>query len=543
MLRVSQIRLGLDQPESLLPELAAKKLRIPPGQIAGWQIVQKSVDARKKNDVHFTYALRLELTSPRREAALLANPRLRGTLRQDGDNDWQPPAPADFTNRPVVIGAGPAGLFAALVLAGAGARPLLLERGADVDTRCRVVEEFWSAGKLQPQTNVQFGEGGAGAFSDGKLTTGTHDRRNRKVLQELAAAGAPQEILYLAKPHVGTDILRRVVKNLRRRIIELGGEVRFGHCLTGLRVQNGRITGAVVETPCGQQEIPTNDLLLAIGHSARDTFQMLHDMGVVMQPKPFAVGVRIEHLQAAVNAAQYGSFAGHPSLPPADYKLVEHLPNGRSVYTFCMCPGGSVVAAASETGGIVTNGMSLHARNGVNANAALLVSVTPADFPDGSALGGVALQRQIERSAFVAANETYHAPCQTVGSFLAGAAPDGFGSVMPTYLPGVTPARLDTCLPQFVSSSLRAALPRLDARLAGFTAPDALLTAPETRSSSPVRMLRDETLQSAGLAGLYPCGEGAGYAGGIVSAAADGIRAAEALLANNRRTAPDQLIK
>ncbi|MBQ3180259.1 MAG: FAD-dependent oxidoreductase [Firmicutes bacterium] len=535
MLRVSQIRLGLDQPESQLPEIAARKLRIPPGQISEWQIVQKSIDARKKSDVHFTYTLRIALQSPRREAALLNDTRLRSSVRPEQSTEWQPPAPACFGNQPVIVGAGPAGLFAALVLAEAGARPLLLERGTDVDTRCRIVEDFWSAGRLQPQTNVQFGEGGAGAFSDGKLTTGTHDHRNRKVLQELAAAGAPQEILYLAKPHVGTDILRGVVKNLRRRIIALGGEVRFEHQLTGITTRSGRVTGAIVDTPAGSQQIPTDNILLAIGHSSRDTFHMLHSLGVAMQPKPFAVGVRIEHLQAAINAAQYGSCAGHPNLPPADYKLVEHLPNGRSVYTFCMCPGGSVVAAASEQGGIVTNGMSLHSRDGVNANAALLVSVTPDDFPDGSALGGVALQRQIERSAFLAAQQTYAAPCQTIGTFLNGSAPGSFGSVLPSYRPGVTPARLDTCLPGFVTDSLRQALPRLDGRLHGFAHPDALLTAPETRSSSPVRLLRDDTMQSVGLSGLYPCGEGAGYAGGIVSAAADGIRVAEAILNNNQR--------
>ncbi len=536
MLRVSQIRLGLDQTEELLPELVAKKLRISPDQITDWRIAQKSVDARNKTDVHFTYSIEFALATAKKEAALAADPKLQNKVRRVTDTPWQLPAPANFTNQPIVVGAGPAGLFAALVLAEAGARPLLLERGTDVDTRCRIVDDFWTAGRLHPQTNVQFGEGGAGAFSDGKLNTGTHDPRNRKVLEELCAAGAPQEILYLAKPHVGTDILRSVVKNLRERIIALGGEVRFEHQLTGIITTSGRISAAIVDTPSGRQEIPTENLLLAIGHSARDTFHMLHSSGVAIEAKPFAVGVRIEHLQSTINTAQYGEFAGHPALPPADYKLVEHLPNGRSVYTFCMCPGGSVVAAASELGGVVTNGMSLHARDGINANSALLVNVTPADFPDNSPLSGIAFQRRIERDAFLLAQETYAAPCQTVRSFLAHTPETHgcFGSVNSTYRPGIAHRQMDDCLPAFVAESLRLALPRLDERLHGFAAPDALLTAPETRSSSPVRLLRDASLQSVGLPGLYPCGEGAGYAGGIVSAAADGIRSAEAMLNNNR---------
>ena len=306
MLQVSQIRLGLDQPESQLPEIAARKLRIPLGQIGEWQIVQKSIDARKKSDVHFTYTLRIALQSPRREAALLNDTRLRSSVRPEQSTEWQPPAPACFGNQPVIVGAGPAGLFAALVLAEAGARPLLLERGTDVDTRCRIVEDFWSAGRLQPQTNVQFGEGGAGAFSDGKLTTGTHDHRNRKVLQELAAAGAPQEILYLAKPHVGTDILRGVVKNLRRRIIALGGEVRFEHRLEELELCDGRLTGLRVSSPRGTYSLPCSELILALGHSARDTVRTLFSQGLRMERKAFSMGVRIEHLQKDIDLAQYG---------------------------------------------------------------------------------------------------------------------------------------------------------------------------------------------------------------------------------------------
>jgi len=503
MIRVCDLSMPLDYTEKDLREAAAKALNIPLNEIKAFSLARRSIDARKKDQVHFICAVNLSLAGE--ETAVLKRSRYKKAF-------LAPPYHYSLPNaflpalRPIVIGTGPAGLFAGLILAQAGARPILIERGRDVERRSRDVEEFFLTGKLNPLSNVQFGEGGAGTFSDGKLNTGTKDARARKVLEEFAAAGAPEEILFQAKPHIGTDRLRTTVKNLRRTIIALGGEVRFETQMTRLQIHGGKITGVELFGKKGTEVLETSHVILAVGHSARDTFQALLNQGVVMEQKPFSVGARIEHSQKAIDRAQYGRFAGHPALGPADYKLAVHLPNGRGVYTFCMCPGGQVVAAASEEGRLVTNGMSRFARNGENANSALLVGVTPADFASD------------------------RAPAQLAGDFLKKQPTSAFGSVVPSYQPGVTPASLDQCLPPEIADAMRQGLRLMDAKLHGFAQADAVLTGVETRSSSPVRIPRTETLEAVGLQGLYPCGEGAGYAGGIVSAAVDGIRCAEAVL-------------
>ena len=522
MIRIRDISMTPEHDINQLVFEAAKLLRISSSQIRKLTLVRRSVDARKKPDVRIIYTLDVQVAG--NEQKILRN---SGCKRADlvKKTFYAPPKPGIIAEkRPVVIGFGPAGMFAALILAMAGLKPIVLERGEDALTRQQKVEHFFTTGELDCRSNVQFGEGGAGTFSDGKLNTGVNNIRIDWILRQFVEAGAGEEIFYDAKPHIGTDILVTVVQNLRKRIIELGGEVRFSSQVTSLLTDNQNICGVKTETG---EVIFCDHVILAIGHSARDTFTMLHEMNIPMEPKPFAMGVRIEHSQAMIDEAQYGS-AGLP-LPPADYKLVQHLDKD-TVYTFCMCPGGYVVAAASEEGGIVTNGMSYSDRNGENANAALLVTVNPADVPYEGVLGGMQWQREIEQRAYDLSG-SYRAPAQRVGDFLNGSASVDAGTVNPTYRPGVTWCDLHGILPKKLTDAISAALPQLDRRLSGFASSDAVMTAPETRSSSPIRILRGEDRQSA-LRGLYPAGEGAGYAGGIMSAAVDGILSAEALIEN-----------
>lgn len=529
MLKVTGLKLPLDFKSADLRRAAARKLRVPERAVMSVTLAKKSVDARKKDTVHFVCAVDVEIDGD--ENKLLAR-RRDPSVQLTQPYRYELPLCGTLAQRPVVVGFGPAGMFSALLLAQCGQRPIVLERGKPVEDRGKSVTRFWKERVLDPESNVQFGEGGAGTFSDGKLTTGTGDGRIRKVLEELVASGAPQEILYEAKPHIGTDKLPGVVRSIREQVISLGGEVRFSTQVTGFLLREGTLTGLRLRTQSGEEILECSQVILAVGHSARDVFEELHRLGVPMEAKAFSVGARIEHPASLIDRAQYGKFAGHKALGAADYKLSCHLENGRGVYTFCMCPGGYVTGAASELGGVVTNGMSPWARDGQNSNAALLVGVSPQDYGEEGPLAGIMFQRGIERAAFALAGENYSAPAQRVADFLEGIPSKGFGSVLPTYEPGVVPGDLRKCLPEFVTDSMKAALPLLGKRLQGFDSGDAVLTAPETRSSSPVRILRDELYQSPLARGLYPCGEGAGYAGGIVSAAVDGLRCAEAVLSS-----------
>lgn len=524
MIRLRDISLPPVHTAQALINTAAKLLGVSPHDFTSFTIARKSLDARKKDQLQWVYSV--DVTLGQGEQRALRRGGSKASLVQE--YHYQIPHPGRIPDlRPVVVGFGPGGMFAALVLAEAGLRPIVLERGCDAQTRHRRVEEFWKTGVLDTQTNVQFGEGGAGAFSDGKLNTGTSDPRNHWVLQQLVRFGAQESILYDAKPHVGTDVLLEVIQNLRRRVIELGGEVRFCHKLTRLKTADGRLRGVITETPEGTRELPCQRLILATGHSARDTFRMLLSQGILLEPKPFAMGVRIEHLQEQVNESQYGK-PHVPGLPPADYKLFHHIGN-KTVYSFCMCPGGHVVGAASEEGSVVTNGMSYSRRDGKNANAALLVSLNPQEFPYEGVLGGMQWQEELERRAY-AMSGSYQAPAQRVEDFLCHRASGGFGDISPTYRPGVVPCDLHTLLPASITEPMAEGITALSRKLRCFALPDGVLTGPETRSSSPVRIWRGADRQST-LEGLYPCGEGAGYAGGILSAAADGIRCAEALIA------------
>ena len=504
---------------------AARLLRAREKDILSLRVLRRSVDARE--EVRLVYTVEVSL---REESAALRRTRSRKVSRSQPAPAYIPPSPLPAPETPpVVVGAGPAGLFAALVLARAGLRPILLERGRPVERRKADVERFWATGELDLTSNVQFGEGGAGAFSDGKLNTGTRDPRHRFILETLVSCGAPGDILIDAKPHVGTDYLHIALVNLRRQLLELGADIRFESRLTDLDIRDGALAGISVEGPEGPYTLPCARLVLCPGHSARDTFAMLHERGVAMEAKPFAVGLRIEHLQSDCDAAQYRQYAGHPGLPASTYKLSCHLPGGRAAYSFCVCPGGQVVAAASEEYRVVTNGISEFARDRENINGGLLVNVTPEDYGgERDPLAGIAFQRKLESAAYALGGGGYRAPAQRVGDFLAGRPSTGPGRVAPSYRPGVTWTDLRQCLPDFVADTIAEALPLLGRRLQGYDHPDAVLTAVESRSSSPVRIPRDGTYQSS-LRGLYPCGEGAGYAGGILSAAADGMRCAEQL--------------
>ena len=545
MIEITQVNASLDEAGDEAACLAIgrravkRALRCDDSQIKAIELHRKSIDARKKRDVHFILSFRVELTSSRLEQEVVDRvaERNRSRIRMvDGEAPSFPnPVPNTPKGRPVVVGAGCAGLFAALTLAEAGLKPLLIERGDPAFRRSEAIDLFLKERILDPESNIQFGLGGAGTFSDGKLNTGTKNPAHRLILETFVEAGSPRDILWDAKPHIGSDILPAVVTNISQRIEQLGGTVRYRTKLVDIHTDtSGAIVGIDVRSSqdTTSESINTKHLILACGHSARDVFEVLKTHDVALAQKTFAMGVRIEHPQRDIDRAQYGPSAGHPALGAAPYKLVAHLPNGRSVFSFCMCPGGQVVAASSEQGHLCVNGASLNARDGRNANAALLVNVTPDDLPSDDPLAGIELQRACERTAYRLGGSNWNAPAQLVGDFLARRASTAPGKVKPTYPLGVTWTAIDDALPQHIVESLRLGIPLLGKKLRGYDRPDAVLTGVETRSSSPVTVTRDRQCHAVSTPGLYPCGEGAGYAGGIMSAATDGIRCAKALIAD-----------
>ena len=544
MLRLSEIKLPLAHADNALQEALLRALNIPPGDLAGYTVFKRSFDARKAVIMQ-VYIVDVEIADAKLEAALLHRHAGNPHILPAPDMAYQlvGQAPGYLPLRPVVVGFGPCGMFAALVLAQMGFKPIVLERGKTVRERTKDTWGLWRKGVLNPESNVQFGEGGAGTFSDGKLYSQIKDPRHlgRKVMNEFVKAGAPPEILYVAHPHIGTFKLVKVVEHMREQIIALGGEIRFGQRVTDLRIEDGpqgrHLRGlTVLDQASGQtSELRADHAVLALGHSARDTFAMLHERNVLLEAKPFSIGFRIEHPQGVIDRARWGRHAGHPLLGAADYKLVHHASNGRTVYSFCMCPGGTVVAATSEPGRVVTNGMSQYSRNERNANAGMVVGITPADYPGGP-LAGIVLQRQLESNAFVLGGGSYQAPGQLVGDFLAGRASTQLGGVEPSYKPGVQLVDLGDALPAYAIAALREALPAFGRKIRGFDMPDAVLTGVETRTSSPLRITRGDDYQSLNVRGLFPAGEGASYAGGILSAGVDGIRVGEAVAQDALRT-------
>jgi len=518
---IYNIRLSLEDDINSLKRIVSNKIGVDFKEFYDFRIVKESIDARKKPDISLIYSVMVEIPG---KIKITGNKNIR--IVEDNIEEVLNHGDKKLNLRPVVVGTGPAGLFAALVLSQNGFKPLVLERGECVEKRTEMVKSYWDGGQLNPETNVQFGEGGAGTFSDGKLTTRINDRRCNKVLKEFYSCGAPDEILYKAKPHIGTDVLKKVVVNMRKKIVELGGEVRFNSKVTSVSIKDGKITGVVVN---GDESIDAEVVILATGHSARDTFSSLLESGIEFVQKPFSVGVRIEHPQEIINRAQYGEASAHPRLGAADYQLFYKMKD-RTVYSFCMCPGGIVVASASEPNMIVTNGMSEFARDRENANSALVVSVGPGDFKSSHPLAGIEFQRTWERLAFEVGGSCNAAPVQRLEDFIDARASIKFGKVRPSYTGETKMADINLCLPNFITASMKSSINYFDNKLKGFGMKDALLTGVETRTSSPVRILRNETLEASKARGLYPTGEGAGYAGGIVSAAVDGIRVAEQII-------------